>query len=184
MQLFSSARMSQGTSKSSNSRQASVARVSKLIAGLESGQAWVTPSVKPVRQYFPQGHLVMEKWPAFSNSGVLLMWPPFFLLSSLTSVLCLRQCTVEILHVESVAWVDGQASCAFLVLAELELSGSDVFAESPLRVLADVVRQFVAGSSGQEVAFAWMQSVSPPQQRKKTRKAKRFTYQSRHQIRT
>lgn len=67
---------------SSNSMHESVARVSKLIPGLASGQACVSPSVNPVRQYFPQGHLVIAKFPALEKSDVLPMCPPFFLLSS------------------------------------------------------------------------------------------------------
>lgn len=82
MQLFTSSLRLQGTSRSSNSMHESFARVSKLIPGLTSGQACVRPSVKPVRQYFPQGHLVMEKFPALAKSGVLPMCPPFCLLSS------------------------------------------------------------------------------------------------------
>lgn len=82
MQLLTSSLRSQGTSSSSNSMHESLARVSKLIPGLTSGQACVIPSTNPVRQYFPQGHLVMENFPALEKSAVLPMCPPFCLLSS------------------------------------------------------------------------------------------------------
>ena len=66
MQLFLSARISHGTSRSSSSMQESVALLSWEIPGLTSGQACESPWLNPVRQYLPQGHLVNEKFPAFS----------------------------------------------------------------------------------------------------------------------
>lgn len=71
-------------------------------------------------------------------AAVLLVVQP------LAAIGCGGECAVQVLEVDLVRWVDGQAWCAFLVAAELEFSWADVFAEFGFGVLGVVVCQVVA----------------------------------------
>lgn len=63
------------------------------------------------------------------------------------------QGAVKILDGEFVARVDRQSRGTSLILAELELSRSDILARSPFRVLLRVVREVVPTVSGKVIAL-------------------------------
>lgn len=85
-----------------------------------------------------------------------------FVVEPLSGIRCSWQRAVEIFDVDLIAGVDRQTRGAFFVSAELELAGSDILTQTGFGVLVGVECQIVARSSLEEVAFAYILSVSLP----------------------